>query len=103
MKLEFSPVRSEAVLTASVSGDVLTVNGEAFDFSALPEGATLPRDAVLGDWLASDVERRAGEVCLTLFLPHGSNPPPETAFPAAVVVSGGPVPVPAPDLSGGSE
>ncbi|MCJ7874811.1 hypothetical protein [Phaeobacter sp. J2-8] len=65
MQITFSPMRSDARLVLSRVGDVLTLNGEAFDFSQLPEGATLPRAAVASDWLGSDVTRRAGKLCLT--------------------------------------
>lgn len=94
MHISFSPVRSDARLALSVNGDTLTINGEAFDFSGLPEGATLPQTAVTCDWLASDVERIDGEVSLTLILPHGPAAPAETLFPAPASVSDGPVPLP---------
>ena len=81
-------------LEASVNGDVLTVNGVAFDFSALPDGATLPRRAVACDWLASDVVRDSGAIHLILTVPHGVRAPRETRFPVPVNVTDGPVPVP---------
>ena len=43
MIITFFPLRSDATLALSRQGDVLSVNGEAFDFSDLPEGARLPR------------------------------------------------------------
>lgn len=95
MKISFSPMRRDSGLSLSVAGDVLTINGEAFDFTAVPDGATLPRAAVTGDWLASDVERVGGEIRLTLILPHGANAPQDTLFPQPVTVTDGPVPVPA--------
>ena len=39
MKIILSPMRRDAQLTLSKSGDLLTLNGEAFDFSGLPNGA----------------------------------------------------------------
>jgi hypothetical protein len=94
MRLSFSPVRSDERLDLAVDGDVLTVNGEPFDFSALPEGATLPRSAVAYAWLGSDVERIDGELYLTMILPHGPAAPTETLFPATVIATDGPVPLP---------
>lgn len=94
MHISFSPMRRDDRLDLCVSGDVLTINGEAFDFGGVPEGATLPRDAVDSDWLASDVERLGGEIILTLILPHGVNAPQETRNPEPVHVQDGPVPVP---------
>lgn len=46
MQFSFSPVRRDDTLELSKSGDVLTIKGEVYDFTSLPEGATLPRGAV---------------------------------------------------------
>lgn len=95
MQIQFSPVRSDRLLTVSRAGDTLTINDEAFDFSGIPDGATLPRDAVACEWLASDVERDGGELRLTLVLPHGPAAPEATLFPMQVTLSGdGPVELP---------
>jgi hypothetical protein len=90
----FSPVRSDETLEARVSGDVLTVNGQPFDFGPLPEGATLPDGACGSDWIAGPVERRGGVVAVTLRLPHGLAAPAARRFPQPVVVTAGPVPLP---------
>ncbi|MFN4131275.1 MAG: hypothetical protein ACK4GC_15875 [Paracoccaceae bacterium] len=95
MQITLSPMRRDDVLTLHRAGDILTINGEAFDFSPLPEGATLPREAVDCDWLASDVTRTGGALHLTLILPHGAEAPPETLFPAPVIdPANGPVELP---------
>jgi hypothetical protein len=94
MRLTFNPVRMDATLSLIVNGDELQINGVPFDFGPLPEGAVLPRDAVVCDWLASDVTRRGGQIELTLILPHGANAPHETRFPAPVDAVDGPVPLP---------
>jgi hypothetical protein len=94
MHISFSPVRCDHRPSFTVTGDTLTINGEAFDFSGLPEGATLPQTAVSCDWLASDVERIGGDIHLTLILPHGAGAPAETLFPDPVSVPDGPVPLP---------
>lgn len=95
MEIKWTPVRRDEALAITKQGDALTINGEVFDFTPLPEGATLPRDAVACDWLASDVERISGEIHLTLLLPHGADAPEATRFPQPVAMAGdGPVPVP---------
>jgi len=81
MKINLSPIRRDDSLEVTKSGDVLTINGVDYDFSQLPEGATLPRDAVDCEWLASDVERIDGELVLTLLLPHGPNASEAVRFP----------------------
>ena len=95
MQISFTPTRCDTALTATRHGDVLTLNGEAFDFTALSEGDVLPRDAVTCDWLASDVTREGGALHLTLILPHAADAPEETRFPQPVTLTGdGPVPLP---------
>lgn len=95
MKLNFTPYRAPAPMTVSVAGDVITVNGEAFDLSAIPEGATLPKEAVDCDWLASDIERQGGALELTLRLPHGPHAPEATCFPQPITITtDGPVALP---------
>lgn len=99
MNITLTPMRGDAPLALSMAGDVLTVNGEDFDFSAIPDGATLPRAAVTCDWLASDVERIGGVLHLTLILPHGPNAPDETRFPAPIMVTtDGPITLPPYDI-----
>jgi len=95
MQITLTPQRRDDRLSLSREGDVLILNGEAFDFAAIPEGGTLPRDAVACDWLASDVTRQDGVLHLTLILPHGADAPQATLFPAALTLTGdGPVVLP---------
>jgi hypothetical protein len=87
MIMKLSPIRSDASLALSKSDDTLTVNGEAFDFSQLPEGATLPAEAVGSKWIVGDISRINGVIHLTLMMPHGSNPPQHVAFPEPITVT----------------
>ena len=93
MTINLSPQRRDDTLTVAKAGDVLTINGTEFDFSQVPDGGLLPRDAVNCEWIVSDVERVDGELVLTLLLPHGANaseaarfPEPLTDVPDGVVV-----------------
>ena len=94
MNITLSPMRRDDRLDLAISGDVLAVNGEEFDFAALPEGATLPQSAVACAWLAGYVERIGGEIHLALILPHGEKAPAETLFPDPIMAGDGPVPLP---------
>ena len=95
MIINFCPVGDLTPITLEKQGDTLIVNGEAFDFSFLSDGDTLPQDAVSGDWLASDVVRTDGDLHLTARLPHGQNAPEETRFPAPITVTqDGPIALP---------
>ena len=87
MKINLSPQRSDNQLSLEKDNDTLIINGEPFDFSALPEGATLPRDAIESDVIISDVERIDGVLHLTVLLPHGANAPHETRFPEPSLVT----------------
>lgn len=86
MHILFSPQRRDEELVVSKAGDILTINGDAFDFSALPDGGTIPAGEVPCEWIVGPVERIGGQIRLNLLLPHGAAPPPEVAFPAPIVV-----------------
>lgn len=95
MKINLSPQRRDDELAVSVAGDVLFLNGEAFDFGPLAEGATLPPGSIDSEWFAGTVSRENGSLRLTLLLPHGCNPSQNVAFPQPIVTQGdGPVALP---------
>ncbi|QYX54353.1 hypothetical protein K3F44_08690 [Pseudomonas sp. S07E 245] len=95
MIISLLPVRMDEELTLASNGDVLYVQGEAFDFSPLGEGETLPQGAVLSDWFPGEVSRINGELRLTLRLPWGPNAPESTRFPEPMIVSrSGPITLP---------
>ena len=86
-KIKLIPSRKDGQIKLEKQDLKLIVNGEVFDFSALVDGDILPRDAVLGDWLASDVARVGNDISLEVVLPHGSNAPIETRFPNPITVA----------------
>ena len=85
MKITLSPQRRDDTLTIIKQGDTLTINGTAYDFSVIPEGATLPKDATDCEWLTSDVERIDGVLHLTLLLPHGKDASQAARFPQPII------------------
>ena len=85
MHISLSPMRRDDALTVVKSGDVLTINGEAFNFASLPDGATIPEGVVPCDWIAGPVSRIDGDLHLTLILPHGPRPTQEQAFPQPII------------------
>ena len=85
MKINLSPQRRDNTLTVVKQGDTLTINGTAYDFSVIPDGATLPKDATDCAWLASDVERIDGVLHLTLLLPYGANASEAARFPQPMI------------------
>ena len=95
MIITFTPMRRDDTLTLSKAGEVLTINGEAFDLSGIPDGATLPCAAVACDWLASDIERVGDTIHLTLILPHGADAPQSVLFPQSIhITHDGPIALP---------
>ena len=85
MNIILNPQRRDDTLTVSKSGDTLTINGTAYAFSAIPEGATLPASAVDCEYIAGNIERINGVLHLSLILPHGPNPSQDVAFPATII------------------
>lgn len=99
MRITYSPVEGLAPIELSVEGDVLTINGVAYDFSALADGDSIPFVALAEPLIVSDVVRIGGVVELTVILPHGQNAPEETRFPTPVdLLVNGTVEIPAYDV-----
>lgn len=85
MKLILHPQRRDDGLVLSRIGSILTINGQALDLTPLPNGATLPKDAVDCDWLAGDIVRdELGVLHIPLLFPHGPIPWPAPEGSAAV-------------------
>ena len=87
MKLLFSPQRRDDTLALSKSGDALTVNGVNYDFTPLPDGATLPREAIDCKWICGNVERVNGELVIPILLPHGPDASEAVRFPEPLTVT----------------
>ena len=85
MKITLNPQRRDDTIIVSKSGDTLTINGTAYDFSVIPEGATLPALAVDCEYITGNVERINGVLHLSLILSHGTNPSQAVAFPAPII------------------
>jgi hypothetical protein len=84
MIINLSPQRRDDALEVSKAGDVLTINGAVFDFSSLPDGASIPHGIVPCEFIAGSVERIDGKLSLTLLLPHGANAPQVMRFPGSI-------------------
>jgi hypothetical protein len=85
MDITLTPQVCTDSLTLSKAGDILTINGDAFDFTFIIEGDILPQDAVDCPLLASDVTRTGGEIILTLILPIASDASEAARFPAPIL------------------
>lgn len=87
MNIHFDVYRGDEDVVISKQGDRLTINGEEFDFSAIPEGALLPASAVKSEFISSarPIERLNGEIHLTLRIPHKENASKERRFLEPIV------------------
>ena len=85
MHITLIPQRRRDALVVNKQGDTLTINGVFFDFSVIPDGASLPASAVDCEYITGNVERINGVLHLSLVLPHGPNPSQEVAFPAPII------------------
>jgi hypothetical protein len=81
MKITLIPQRRDDLLVVLKEGDKLLINDDECDFSKLPDGATLPADAISNPWIVGDVERINGELHISLLLPHGPYASQSVCFP----------------------
>ena len=85
MHITLTPQRRDETLAVSKQGDTLTINGMPFDFSVIPDGATLPASAVDCEYLTGNIERKGGVLHLTLLLPTGPNASQAANFPEPLI------------------
>ena len=85
MNITLTPQIRPDSLTLSKSGDILTINGDSFDFSFIEEGDVLPQDAVECPLLASDVTRTDGAIVLTVILPIQNTSSDAAKFPEPIL------------------
>lgn len=87
MLINLSPIRSDNSLEIIRTGETLKINGVPYDFSQLPEGATLPREAIGCEFILSDVHRVNGEIELTLLFPIRADASLEARFPQPMTIN----------------
>lgn len=85
MIIKLSPICWDRELSVSKAGDALTINGEAFDFSPLPDGNLLPQAAVNCEFIAGDVRREGGVLTVVLLMPHAVDAGEAARFPDDIV------------------
>lgn len=96
INIKFSPTRTDfmELLTVSVKGFIVTVNGEVFDFSPLQDGDTLHPDAVDSLYFTGDISRTGDDLNIVLLMPYRFTEDMDILFPEAVSVKSGVVKVP---------
>lgn len=76
---------SDDALNVSKVGDVLTINDTPYDFSVIPDGATLPEGSTDCPYIIGAIERVGGELHLTLRLPVMPDASEAACFPLPIV------------------
>ncbi|KAF6687522.1 hypothetical protein HFD98_23225 [Pseudomonas sp. EKM23D] len=104
MKITLFPFFSDWPLEASVSGDVITINGEDIDLSGIPDGYRLPASAVENKFFltgSSDYVERIGKTLhFSLKLPLSMESPNEyRSPPEPIIIDARSGPVKFPDTS----
>lgn len=102
--IDFYPAADAPAVTYEVAGDVLTVNGVAYDFGGLGEAEVIPADAIAGasDWLRStEVTRWEGALRACVVMPYDStaNLPRHVRHPGPVTVEAGRVTLPTDEVA----
>ena len=87
MRIKFNPQRRDDELLLHVEGEIVTVNYISYDLSVIPDGATLPRDAIYGEFLSGDINRVDGELEIVITLPHKADAPTAITFPQDIVIT----------------
>lgn len=85
MIIYLSPILMDATLHVVKRGRVLEINGEVFDFSPMPEGASIPRHAINSEWFADTVTLEGGVLEVTLLLPISRDASEAARFPEPIV------------------
>ena len=100
MKIKLLPFLTNESISGSVSGDILTVNGDSFDFTPLKDGFRLPASAISSEWFVDYVERKGQTLHMTLRLPVQADSPDEYRNPVEpIVIDARSGPVKFPDTS----
>lgn len=85
-------------LSLEVQADILTINGVAYDLSAIPDGSTLPNasEATGCEYIRGGIERIDGELHVTVLLPYDKMPQTQSVlFPEPIhVTQDGPITLP---------
>lgn len=80
MQITLVPQRRDDSLTLHRAGNVLTINGQDIDL------ATYDAEAAPCDWIVGQPPLGPDGWQVTLILPHGTAAPPETLYPAPLVL-----------------
>lgn len=88
MIISFSPRRcDDNLILEKIDEDIISINGDIFDFGLIPEGGYIPESVIPTSWISGPVKRINGEICLKVTLPHGPSPETFQSFPDSISVT----------------
>lgn len=82
MNIILFPQRRDDILTASKSGETLTLNGDAVDLSSVEEGEEY---FTKHPWIIDPVTRVNGNIQVGIILPHGPDADESVRFPDSLI------------------
>ena len=96
VNIKFHPTRSDTMpqLDVSVKGDVVTINGEVFDFSPLKDGDSLPRAATGSEHFVGVITKTGEDLNIELLMPYRWTEDSNILFPVDLSIKSGTVKVP---------
>jgi len=87
-------------LEASISGSVLTLNGDSVDLAAVPNGGRVTNVHMLSPWLTDMITDGEDGIELTIIVPCGPMPSTELlASPPLINPADGPIAIPVDPLA----
>lgn len=88
INLSPTPADEEAPVVV-VTGQVITINGEDFDFGVVPSGYTLPRGSVDSPWFENSevIRDHDGLLTVTMRFPYPSGAGEDMRFPSPIAVT----------------
>lgn len=86
-KIALSPQLSNAALQLVKNGNMLTINGNSYDFSHMNNGDMIPPEAISDPNIIGAISKENGVVKLTILMPY-SNPDADESvtFPEPIVM-----------------
>lgn len=85
--VSFSPQRSDEKLTLCKQGNILIVNGREYDFTDMPDGSTLPKEAFGSNYFIGNVDRSGDKISVKILLPYGAGSPSSVLYPSPINIS----------------
>lgn len=85
--ITLSPIRADFDLHLEREGEILVINGQRIDCTALADGQSIEALGLSCEPLVTDIVAEGAALHLTVLLPHGPDAGEAVLFPAPLVLS----------------